>query len=162
MSANNINVFEFAKREDAKNGVVAVDQFARLVAECADSSGDVNWSVRGWRDSLGYFRLTLIVSATLMMVCQRCMQVFPLSLSSESNLLLAKNEEQADEIEEIIQDDSVDVVVGEESMDLWALIEDEVLLSFPLSIKHDVCPDSSVLDGLKSEKVSPFAILKKK
>lgn len=39
-------------------------------------------------------------------------------------------------------------------------IEDEALLALPQVPKHDVCPDSKLLDVLKSEKPSPFAGLK--
>jgi uncharacterized protein len=40
------------------------------------------------------------------------------------------------------------------------LLEDEALLALPQAPKHEVCPDTKMMDSLKSEKVSPFAALK--
>jgi uncharacterized protein len=74
--------------------------------------------------------------------------------------MLGKDDEHADEIEEIINDETIDVIVGSRSMDAAALIEDEALLALPQVPKHDVCPDTAQLDALKTEKKSPFAALK--
>jgi len=52
------------------------------------------------------------------------------------------------------------VIVGSRTMNAFDLIEDEALLALPQVPKHDVCPDSALLDELKSEKPSPFASLK--
>jgi uncharacterized protein len=45
-------------------------------------------------------------------------------------------------------------------MDLLALVEDEALLSLPLSPRHEVCPEGSEV-VVDSKLESPFAILKK-
>jgi uncharacterized protein len=45
-------------------------------------------------------------------------------------------------------------------MELMYLVEDEALLALPQSPRHEVCPDSSLLDKVKSEKISPFDALK--
>ena len=67
---------------------------------------------------------------------------------------------QADQIEEILDDESIDVIVGSHACDVRELLEDEALLALPQAPKHDVCPDTKLLDSLKTEKVSPFAGLK--
>jgi uncharacterized protein len=59
-------------------------------------------------------------------------------------LILAKNEENADEIDALLDDDEVDVVVGSKAFDVNDLIEDEALLAIPQSPKHAVCPDVSL------------------
>ncbi len=82
-------------------------------------------------------------------------------IASESALILAKDEANADEIEAMLEDDSIDVIVGQKALEILALIEDEALLAIPLSAKHDVCPDQASLDAIMStKKDSPFAILK--
>jgi uncharacterized protein len=45
-------------------------------------------------------------------------------------------------------------------MNLMDLVEDEALLALPQAPKHEVCPDTSLVDAAKNEKVSPFAGLK--
>jgi uncharacterized protein len=39
-------------------------------------------------------------------------------------------------------------------------VQDEALLALPQAPKHEVCPDTTLLDGLKTEKPSPFEALK--
>jgi uncharacterized protein len=105
--------------------------------------------------------LTLSVAGSVPLMCQRCMAPFDYSFETESILLLAQSEEQADEIEEAIADDTIDVIVGSKAMDVMNLIEDEALLALPLSPRHDVCPDATALDALKQDrKASPFDVLK--
>jgi uncharacterized protein len=74
--------------------------------------------------------------------------------------VLGRDDEDADQIEEALDDESIDVIVGSNCSDIRDLLEDEALLALPQSPKHEVCPDTELLDSLKSEKVSPFAGLK--
>jgi uncharacterized protein len=104
--------------------------------------------------------LTLKVSATVNLVCQRCLAPFPLEIATESLLILAKSEADADRLEELLDDDDLEVIVGGKEMNLLDLIEDEALLALPLSPRHEVCPETSALEAQKGEKPSPFAVLK--
>jgi uncharacterized protein len=84
-----------------------------------------------------------------------------LVIASESVLVLAKSDEQADEIDALLADDTIDVIVGSKAMNMIELIEDEALLAMPLAPKHDVCPERTAVDGLMgSKKPSPFDVLK--
>jgi uncharacterized protein len=104
--------------------------------------------------------LTLSVSGTVQLVCQRCLTPFPYEIDSSTVLVLGKDDADADEIEEILDDESIDVIVGSHACDIRDLLEDEALLALPQAPKHEVCPDTKLLDSIKSEKVSPFAALK--
>ena len=154
------DAFEFSRAGERRKGQLKVATLARLAAECADSSGTVNWSLQGGTDAFGHMQLTLSASVTVNLVCQRCLEPFAFEVDSVSTLILAESEEQANEIEDLLEDDDVDVIVGSREMDLLALIEDDVLLALPLSARHEVCPDASALEKLKSDKPSPFAVLK--
>ena len=69
------------------------------------------------------------------------------------------DEASADETEEKLDDDSIDVIVGDAQQDLLQLVEDDALLALPLSPRHDVCPgDAPAVPQDKRE--SPFAALK--
>jgi uncharacterized protein len=161
MSALVIDAFEFCRLKERLEGEAAVADLKRLAADCVNPSTILRWSLLGGTDALGYPQLTLSVAGTVQLRCQRCMTPFDYSFAAESILLLAKSEEHADEIEEAIADDTIDVVVGSRAMNVMELVEDEALLALPLSPKHDVCPDTSVLDALSDgKKVSPFDVLK--
>ena len=161
MNAFVIDAFEFCRHKESRQGEMAVADLARLAGECADKSGVVRWSLVGGVDKLEFPKLSLSVAGSVQLLCQRCLTKFAFEIASESVLVLAKNEENADEIEAMLEDDSIDVIVGQKALDVLALIEDEALLAIPLSAKHDVCPDQASLDALMSaKKDSPFAVLK--
>ena len=160
MSAFVIDAFDFCRNNGYREGVTPVAEMTRLAADCADSSGTISWSIQGGQTRQGYPMLTLSVSGAVQLVCQRCLQPFAYELDSSTVLVLGKDDEEADEIEEILDDESIDVIVGDHAMDIRQLLEDEALLALPQAPKHEVCPDTTLVDSVKSEKVSPFAALK--
>ena len=160
MSAFVIDAFEFCRNNGLREGATPVAEMDRLKQDCADDAGSVNWSVQGGIHPLGYAQITLAVAGTVHLQCQRCLSPFEYTMDSSTVLVLGKDDAHADEIEEILDDETIDVIVGSRSCDIRDLIEDEALLALPQVPKHDVCPDTQLLDGLKSEKPSPFASLK--
>jgi uncharacterized protein len=160
MSAFVIDAFEFCRNNGFRAGVTPVAEMTRLAADCADPSGEISWSIQGGATPQGYPSLTLTVAGTVQLACQRCLQPFAYEIDSSTMLVLGRNDEDADQIEEILDDESIDVIVGSNCCDIRDLLEDEALLALPQSPKHEECPDVSLLDSLKSEKVSPFAGLK--
>jgi uncharacterized protein len=160
MSAFVIDAFEFCRRNDRREGVTPVVDMARFKNDCADESGDVAWSVQGGTHEKGHPQITLSVSGKLNLVCQRCLHPFAYDMDSSTVLVLGQSDAHADEIEEELDDESIDVIVGSRECDIRDLIEDEALLALPTVPKHDVCPDTGLLDSLKDDKPSPFAGLK--
>jgi uncharacterized protein len=160
MNAFVIDTFEFCRINGKHEGVTPVAEMTRLAKECADASGQITWKAVGSTSKLGFPQMTLSVAGTVQLVCQRCLQPYAHTLDSSTVLMLGKDDEQADEIEAMIADESIDVIVGSRSMELMYLVEDEALLALPHTPKHDVCPDAALLDKAKSEKISPFDALK--
>jgi uncharacterized protein len=160
MSAFVIDAFEFCRNHGVREGTTPVVEMPRLGADCADRSGDIRWKVEGGETRQGYPSLTLSVAGTVQLLCQRCLAPFSYEIDSSTMLVLGRDDEEADQIEEILDDESIDVIVGSNCCDIRDLLEDEALLALPQSPKHEVCPDNQLLDSLKSEKVSPFAGLK--
>jgi uncharacterized protein len=160
MSGFVIDAFEFCRNNGHREGVTPVAEMTRLAADCADPSGEIAWSIQGGQTRQGYPMLTLSVSGTVQLVCQRCLTPFSYAIDSSTVLVLGKDDEEADEIEELLDDESIDVIVGSHACDIRQLLEDEALLALPQAPKHEVCPDTKLLDSIKSEKVSPFALLK--
>ena len=155
-----IDAFEFCRLKERREGRIAVADLPRLGADCADQSGELSWSLQGGTGRLDFAQLTLAVSGTVRLMCQRCLTPFAYQIAAESVLMLAKDEQRADEIDELLDDDAIDVIVASKVLNVLDLLEDEALLALPLSPKHDVCPDAAQLEVLKSKKESPFAALK--
>ncbi|CDG82254.1 YceD family protein [Janthinobacterium agaricidamnosum] len=160
MNAFVIDAFDFCRINGSREGVTPVAEMTRLSKDCADTSGTIAWRIEGGTSKQGYPQLILSVSGTVQLVCQRCLTPYAYEIDASTTLMLGKDDEHADEIEEIINDETIDVIVGNRAMDAMDLIEDEALLALPQVPKHAVCPDSAVLDAARTEKKSPFAGLK--
>ena len=160
MSAFVIDAFEFGRSNGHRDGTTPVAQMTRLVKDCADDSGEIAWTVDGALTSHEYPSLTVAVTGSVQLVCQRCLNPFAYAIDSSTMLVLGKDDDEADQIEEMLDDESIDVIVGSRTCDMRDLIEDEALLALPQVPKHDVCPDTKLLDALNADKPSPFAGLK--
>jgi len=160
MSGFVFDAFEFCRNNGYREGSTPVADMTRLAADCADPSGTISWSIQGGQTREGYPSMTLSVAGTVQLVCQRCLAPFGYEIDSSTMLVLGKDDADADEIEEVLDDESIDVIVGSQTCDIRQLLEDEALLALPQAPKHEVCPDTKLMDSLKSDKVSPFAALK--
>ncbi|SMP69733.1 YceD family protein [Noviherbaspirillum suwonense] len=161
MEAFVVDAFDFSRQKQERSGETAVAEMARLSAELIDSSGTLKWAVQGGTEVQGHPGLTLEVAGRVHLRCQRCLGPLEFDVDSHSVLVLANDEAGADALEEQLDDESIDVIAGSRTMDMAVMIEDEALLALPLSPRHDVCPDSSAIEGLKQDKPdSPFAVLK--
>jgi len=160
MSAFVIDAFEFCRSNGHREGVTPVAEMSRLNKDCADTSGEVSWAVDGASSKQGYPQITLSVAGTVQLVCQRCLAPYAFQMDSSTVLVLGKDDAHADEIEELLDDESIDVIVGSRTCDIRDLIEDEALLALPQVPKHEACPSNDLLDALKGEQPSPFASLK--
>lgn len=160
MSAKIVDSFEFCNQQQQLTGRTPVAEFARLSAELANKDGTIDWSLTGGRHVSGVPQLSMSVRGEVALVCQRCLSPIMHPLVSGSTLVLARDEEDADDTEARLDDDSLDVIVGSTSIDLMVLLEDEALLALPLSPRHDVCP-GDVPTAVPENAESPFAVLKK-
>jgi uncharacterized protein len=150
---------EFCRKKQQREGRVKVADLKRLSAVCAGKSGELHWTVTGGMSLSGHPLLDLTVKVRIDLICQRCLEVFSLELDSRAAVILAGGEEEADEIEGALDDDDpTEVIVGGEKIDLLVLIEDEVLLTMPLSPRHDICPDTGRF-VFSEKRESPFAVL---
>jgi uncharacterized protein len=159
MSATIVDGFEFCRLGEQLSGATPVHGFERLTADTADKTGEIRWSFAGGHHPRGFPQLTMKVDGEVGLVCQRCLSPYRQALNSQTVLVLARSEADADETEAQVDDERIDVIVGSGSMDLLQLVEDEALLLLPLSPRHDTCPgDAPKLASDKPE--SPFSVLK--
>ena len=162
MNAFVIDAFEFCRLKERREGGIPVADLPRLAEESVDKSGEVRWILRGGSDRRGHPQLELTVSGSLNLMCQRCLTPFAFEIESGATLVLAEDEGSADELDVLLADESVEVIVGSPNFDVRQVVEDEALLTIPLSPKHDACPDLAVREVVQEvQKESPFAVLKK-
>lgn len=116
-----------------------VGDFERLAQEFIRPEAVLHYRICGERDARGRPRLRSRVTGHVEVVCQRCLQPLALTVESDRLLYLAQSEEEAERLEIVLADETLEVVVAGRSLDLAGLVEDEVLLSLPLVPMHDVC-----------------------
>ncbi len=159
MSNTTVDSIEFCRTGESRTGAVAVARLGRLTKELADASGELQWAIAGGRHALGLPQLTMRVQGDVKLVCQRCLAPFAHHIDTDTVLVLARDEADADETEEKLDDDSIDVIVADSRQDLLQLVEDDALLALPFSPRHEACPgDAPELP--KDSPPSPFSVLK--
>lgn len=128
-----IDSLQFCLRNQALAGEFATAALPRLMEELAAESGSVRYALQGGRID-GRPCLSLQVDAGLVLPCQRCGQGMAVSVHSESRVLIARDEEElaAWEAEHIL----LDALVADARLVVADLVEDEVMLSLPISPRH--------------------------
>jgi len=122
----------------------------------------VQWRVRGeQRQAPGgppQTWLHLHVNTIAWPTCQRCLQPFSQALEVDRALRFVDNEAQA----EALDDDSEDDVLAlTPFLDLRTLVEDELLLAWPIVPRHAHCSaPAHRAGGAGAASPSPFAVLK--
>ena len=129
-----IDGLEFSRAEDELQGQLPLASLNRLQDCLFDAEGRVDFLLKGGRDNQRRPMLCLEVHGVLHLQCQRCLQPLTYPLQIANRLLLVRPNEafpaEADE------PDAPDCIVAGAEMDVATLIEDEILLSLPLSPRH--------------------------
>jgi uncharacterized protein len=150
--------FGFARAAGQLQGQLAVSTMPRLQDQLAGNAGEVKFSVRGGLDLLDRPQLELEVTGALKLLCAHCVKPLDYALDLRTRVLIAhpgavplddENPESPEWIE-----------AGQE-LNVQELVEDEILLGLPLSVRHaqgQCSSDSQEAFGKKTVD-SPFARL---
>lgn len=148
----------FARAAGQHHGQLAVSAMPRLHDQLAGDAGAVKYSVRGGVDPLDRPQLELEVSGGLKLLCARCAKPLDYALALRTRVLMAQpgavpQDDDNPETPEWIE-------AGQE-LNLQTLVEDEILLGLPLSVRHAQGQCSSETQEAFGKKAadSPFARL---
>jgi uncharacterized protein len=123
----------FARSGASESGALDAGLLPRLADSLRPEDGAVQYRLSG-ATVRGRPVLRLEVSATLHLVCQRCLAELAHPVSLHSVLPVARDEAELARWER--DDPLLDALVAERHMDLPALVEDEILLSLPAVPRH--------------------------
>ncbi len=129
-----IDSLEFAQAERELRGSLPVSGLARLQDFLRDSTGSVEFVVKGGRDPENRPQLALSVSGMLHMQCQRCLEQLDYPLSFSTTLRLVRAGEDLSET--VANPDAADAVEASTELDVAELVEDEIVLGLPFSPRH--------------------------
>lgn len=158
-----VDPFQLADAEYHWRGELLLGQLSRLSAALSGSEGVAQVSLTFGTDEVGTRFLFGRATASVGLICQRCLEPLELVLDAEFRLGLAQGPQQAEALAERYDP----FVVEGERLDLRDLIEDELLLALPLVAMHarEVCPASHILEHETQEADAavdpdnPFAVL---
>ena len=143
----------------------ALDRLADAAhADAKPADGDVaRWLARGEsrpvRGGPPQTWLHLAADTRLSLVCQRCLGPLDTPVEAERSFLFVADEDTAAQLDADTEDD---VLALSRTLDLRALVEDELLLALPLVPRHELCPEPLPLDHdapLAEPAANPFAAL---
>ena len=149
--AGTIDGTQFARDRGTVSGTLGIGALPRL-AESACEAATIRYTIRGGANAEGQPCLAIEASGTLRLACQRCLAAleFPVGLAVELELAQSEREIAAAE-------DEVDRVLATRSMDVAALVEDEVLLALPIAPMHERC--EAAIGQHDASRASPFDAL---
>jgi uncharacterized protein len=140
-----IDPVDFAHHAKVHHGKIALSEFERLRDYLAADGGELRYAVIGGLDKDGKPVLQISVSGEISLRCQRCLGQLRHALDLSTVLLLAQNE---NELLRLDENESIDCILAKRDTDVLALIEDEIILSLPISPRHNEAECSiAVLDG---------------
>lgn len=169
-----IEPFKWAELGFTWNDKVPLSRFVRISKEAAASveSQFVQVDCRLYIDEY-HRRIAWLdgkLEASVPMTCQRCLEVVDVPLETQVHLALLQYEDQVERLDE----DADFVILSEEqivhgtedvdhALDLIELLEDELLLSVPISPRHESCEhrhQPAVEDEpVVSKRDNPFDVL---
>lgn len=152
-----INSFDFAHHGRELHGVVPVAELTRLQDMLADPAGEISYVVRGWQGNDGKPMLEVAMEGVCQLRCQRCLSGFSYPVKLVSRLLLAPQSELDES--DVDEADEQDSILADDHLDVFALLEEELLLSLPFAPKHPLGTCQPAVEELERPDKNPFAVL---
>jgi uncharacterized protein len=149
--------FTFARADGLHSGQAALAAMPRLQDRLAGDAGTVAYVVHGKVDQRQRPLLELEITGNPSLRCGRCLGPLDFALQLQSRVLLI---EPGAVMQEDDDPESPEWIEAGPELDLLELIEDEILLSLPLSVRHaqGSCSDGGELSRT-SGRDNPFSKL---
>ena len=166
---NHLDIHKMAQSAQTASGQVRAGVFSRLMQDVVASGADqpVTWSIQTQtRQALGEQKaqvwLTLQAKAQLPLTCQSCLEPVEVDVGVEREFRFVPTEEQA-----LLEDEESDedVLANAHDVDVYALVEDELILGLPLGPRHGGCisayqvSDEELAVEQEAARPNPFAAL---
>jgi uncharacterized protein len=128
-----IDSLHFARAALEQRGVLSLGQLSRL-AKMQCSTRGLEYHLRGGRTSDDKPCLRVSVRGSVELLCQRCLDPFPVPIAIDAELQLSESLREISEA-----DDEIDRVLASRQLNVGQLVEDEVILALPMVPRHETC-----------------------
>jgi len=128
-----IDALSFVRNSGLLQGNLPLINLERLHSYLVNTSGELAYLITGQFDEHNRPILRLSIDGSVDLSCQRCLKKMEYGLELETELLLVRNE---DELSRYDEDIFVDAIQASNELNVLTLIEDEIILSLPISPRH--------------------------
>ncbi|GKS70299.1 hypothetical protein W03_23030 [Nitrosomonas sp. PY1] len=145
-----IDPIEFVNNASVHRDKIAMRELARLRDVLYSDEGALDYQIEGHVDLNGRPSLKLSIEGDVYLVCQRCLNSLARDVAIENYLYLARNSAELDRINE---DNNIDAILAIPELDVVDLIEEELILSLPISPSHGDNQCSPYQSGLNKTSI---------
>ena len=127
----------FARRQDTLSG--EMDTFSQALG-CGVESGNIRYRVDGVSEDDGGPGVELCIDGEFIVTCQRCLESMTWPVSIQKFFRLAPENKLGEmfDKDELEDEDSDFLVIGK-PLNVESLVEEMLVLEWPVSPKHDEC-----------------------
>ncbi len=156
-----IDPFVLAERGQSRCLRIQVSELKRLSSLVRHSQGAIEANLKFGVDEQGIRYIAGTIKGEVAVQCQRCMEDMPLVLDVDVSVAIVRTDEQANRVPEGYEP----CIVDRETLSLFDLVEDELILSLPDIAKHpegvcsSVLPSEAELTSQSPGRENPFAVL---
>lgn len=142
-----LDVRKTATRGATVRGTLKPLELPRFRELLAADEGIVEAVLAFSRDEEGRYLVQAVTDSKVTVTCQRCLQLMPVQLHTDSTLAVVWTDEQARQLPSWLEP----VIVTEEQCSLRELVEDELMLAMPPFSYHEQVDCNTVLADLNAE-----------
>jgi uncharacterized protein len=156
--SQSINPLRLAKSGNRIEGSLRLDSFERLKGDLLENTGKLEYSLSFDFDESGLCVIESRIDTQVKLECQRCLKPVVINIHKSSLLGLVNSKDDIDGLAKEYEP----LQMEDETISVEEIIEDELLLSIPLSPLHaeNECAGKEVLDQINADaKTNPFAAL---
>ena len=160
-----IDSLDFARNGREISGEVQVAELPRLLDILENPQGILSYRIQGGVDKQGTHFLDLGVVGQCWLRCQRCLNSLECPVRLDTRLLL-RDQVSLDALDKNVAGgdaEESDSILADAHLNVLDLLEEEILLSLPISPKHDLdaCQVAAESKNAIREETNPFAALAK-
>jgi uncharacterized protein len=156
-----IDALCFARERQSLHGKIRLFDLTRLRESLANLEGCAEFRLVGGVDEQERSIITLSVHAALPMICWRCLEPMRIEVNPTTRFVLVGEESNLPAVED--EPEEWTALVALPSLDLQALVEDELILALPMTPSHpsdDCGPLETAAHMVSDGPESPFSALR--
>jgi uncharacterized protein len=152
-----IDVFELAREGRSVGGELEAAELERLAALLVPPTGRIGFRLQGRVDGQGRSAATLHIHGLLGLTCDLCGSRLEWTLDESEGFFFVHDEQQLGALP--IAPEGDEPLLGSRQFDLWNLVEEQAILSLPISPRHPACERPARAAEAEPDRRQPFAAL---